>query len=62
MKDGVDTMSFSVTRPASAVHVRYIKVKGMLYVLSIEFPDAYREAVAAMKDKFFGSFKLKGES
>ena len=61
-KDGVDTMSFSVTRPASAVHVRYIKVKGMLYVLSIEFPDAYREAVAAMKDKFFGSFKLKGES
>jgi len=62
MKDGADTMSFSVTGPASTAHVRYIKVKGMLYALSIEFPNAYREAVAAMKDKFFGSFKLKGES
>ncbi len=61
-KDGADTMSFSVTGPASTAHVRYIKVKGMLYALSIEFPNAYREAVAAMKDKFFGSFKLKGES
>jgi len=62
MKDGADTMSFSVTGPASTAHFRYIKVKGMLYSLSIEFPNAYREAVAAMKDKFFGSFKLKGES
>jgi hypothetical protein len=61
-KDGVETMSFSVTGPTSSVHIRYIKVKGMLYSLSIEFPNAYREAVAAMKDKFFGSFKLKGES
>jgi hypothetical protein len=61
-KDGTDILSFSVTGPASTAHFRYIKLKGMLYTLSIEFPNAYREAVAAMKDKFFGSFKLKGKS
>jgi hypothetical protein len=38
----------------------HLKVKGMLYTLSIEFPNAHREAVAT-KDKFFGSFNLKGK-
>ena len=61
-KEGADILSFSVTGPSSTAHFRYIKVKGMLYTLSIEFPNAHREAVAAMKDKFFGSFKLKGKS
>src|SRR5262245_22479154 len=60
-KDGADTLSFSVTGPASTAHFRYIKVNGLLYTLSIETPNAYRETVAAMKDKFFGSFKLKGK-
>jgi len=59
-KDGADNLSFSVAGPASSAHIRYIKVKGVLYMLSIEFPNTYREAVAAMKDGFFGSFKLKG--
>ncbi len=61
-KDGADTLSFSVIGPASTAHFRYVKVKDTLYTLSIEFPNAYREAVAAMKDKFFSSFKLKGKS
>lgn len=61
-RDGVDTLSFSVAGPASSAHFRYIKVKGALYTLSIELPNAHREVVAAMKDKFFGSFKLKGKS
>jgi len=61
-KDGTDILSFSVTGPASTAHFRYIKLKGMLYTLSIECPTAHRDAVAAMKDKFFGSFKLKGKS
>jgi hypothetical protein len=59
-KDGADILSFSVTGPASTAHFRYIKVKGMLYTLSIECPNAHRDTVAAMKDKFLGSFKLKG--
>jgi hypothetical protein len=61
-KEGADTLSFSVTGPSSTAHFRYIKVKGMLYTLSIEFPNAHREAVSAIKDKFFASFKLKGKS
>jgi hypothetical protein len=35
-KDGADVLSFSVTGPASTAHFRYIKLKGMLYTLSIE--------------------------
>jgi hypothetical protein len=61
-KGGADILSFSVTGPASTAHFRYIKVKGMLYTLSIECPNAHRNEVAAMKDKFFDSFKLKGKS
>jgi hypothetical protein len=61
-KDGTDILSFSVTGPAATAHFRYIKVKGMRYTLSIECPTAQRDAVAAMKDKFFGAFKLKGKS
>jgi hypothetical protein len=59
-KDDPDTLSFSVTGPASTAHFRYIKVKGLLYTLSIETPNAHRDAVAVMKNKFLGFFKLKG--
>ncbi len=61
-KDGADTISFSVTGSASSAHFHYIRMKGTLYLLSIEFPNAHREVVAAIKDGFFGSFKLKGKS
>jgi hypothetical protein len=30
--------------------------------MNIEYPNAYRDAVAGKKDKFFGSFKLKEKS
>jgi hypothetical protein len=36
-------------------------VEGVLYALSIEIPNAHREEVATMKDKFFASFKLRGK-
>ena len=60
-KDDVDNLSFSVATSATTVHVRYIRMKGTLYILTIEYPNAYREWVAEKKDKFFGSFKLKGK-
>jgi len=37
-------------------------MKTALYILTIEYPNAYRELVAANKDKFFDSFKLKTKS
>lgn len=61
-KDGADILSFSVTGAASSAHLRYIRTKSTLYTLSIEFPNAHREDVAAIKDKFFQSFQFKGKT
>jgi hypothetical protein len=57
-KDDVDNLFKSAT----TAHFRYIRMKGTLYILTIEYPNAYRDVVAEKKDKFFGSFKLKGKS
>jgi hypothetical protein len=61
-QDGADTISFSVATATSGSYFRCIRTKDALYMLSIEFPNAYRETVAVMKDTFFASFKLKGSS
>jgi hypothetical protein len=62
-KDDVDNLTFSVVRSATSLHTRIIRTKDdKLYILTIEYPNAYRDLVAEMKDKFFGSFKLKGPS
>lgn len=61
-KDDVDNLFFSVATSAMTAHFRYIRMKDTLYILAIEYPNAYRELVAEKKDKFFGSFKLKGKS
>jgi hypothetical protein len=58
----VNSLSFSVASPATTAHFRYIRKKGTLYLLTIEYPNAHRDLVAERKDKFFGSFKLKGKS
>ncbi|MGH6752470.1 MAG: hypothetical protein ACREDP_09905, partial [Bradyrhizobium sp.] len=61
-RDDVDNLSFSVANPATTAHIRYIRTKATLYILTIEYPNAYRDLVADKKDKFFGSFKLKAKS
>jgi hypothetical protein len=61
-KDGTESLSFSVAGPTSTGHFRYVKVGGLLYTLSIETPNEFRETVATMKDKFFASFQLKSKS
>lgn len=58
-KGGVETLNYSVSGAASNMHARVIRVKRTLYMMSIEFPAAHKETVAAVKDKFFDSFKLK---
>ena len=47
---------------ATTLFMRCIQINGVRYTLTIEFPNAYRELVAANKDKFFESFKLKAKS
>lgn len=61
-KGDVDSLSFSVTSAATAAHFRYIRMKDTLYLLTIEYPNAYRDLVAERKDKFFASFKVKEKS
>jgi hypothetical protein len=62
MQDGAEVLSFSVSSAASMAYFKYIRIKAVLYLLSIEAPNAHRELAEATKDKFFGSFKRKGQS
>ena len=57
--NGADILSLTMGKGATTAHVRYIQMKGALYILTVEYPNAYRELVAANKDKFFASFKPK---
>ena len=61
-RDGLDTLDFSVANATSMAHLRYIKARSVLYALTIECPNAQRELVAAIKGKFFDSFKPKTSS
>jgi hypothetical protein len=60
-RDGVDTLSFAVEGPSSGAYIRYIRTKERMYMLTIEYPKAYRELATANKDKFFASFELSGK-
>jgi hypothetical protein len=60
-RGGVDTLSFAVDGPSSGGYFRYIRTKERMYVLTIEYPKAYRELATANKDKFFASFELSGK-
>ena len=57
-----DVLSFSVVNATSIAHIRYVQTKRALHTLTIECPSAHRDLVAANKDKFFESFKLKTKS
>ena len=58
-KGGIDTLSFSVTGAQTSAHIRYIKTKTAIYVLTIEFPNANRDDLSGVRDEFFGSFMSK---
>ena len=58
-KGDVDTLSFSVSGAQTSAYIRYIKTKSATYALTVEFPNAHRNDVAAVREEFFGSFKTK---
>jgi hypothetical protein len=60
-RDGVDTLSFAVDGPSSGGYFRYIRTKERTYMLTIEYPKAYRELATANRDKFFASFELSAK-
>jgi hypothetical protein len=57
-----DILTLTMASATTMLHMRCIEIRGVRYTLSIEFPNAHRELVAASKDKFFDSFKLKTKS
>lgn len=57
-----DILMLTVADGSKTLYMRCIQTKGARYTLTIEFPNAYREFVAANKDKFFESFKIKAKS
>jgi len=61
-KGDADILTLTVANAATTLHMRCIQLDGVRYTMTIEFPNAYRELVAANKDKFFESFKLKAKS
>jgi hypothetical protein len=58
-KGDVETLSFSVSGAQTSAYIRYIKAKSAMYSLIIEFPNAHRGDVDAIREEFFGSFKTK---
>ncbi|BBB96422.1 hypothetical protein BE61_18520 [Bradyrhizobium elkanii USDA 61] len=57
-----EILSLPVSDGGKTMHMRCIDAKGTRYTLTIEFPNAYRDLVAANKDRFCESFKLKTKS
>jgi hypothetical protein len=58
-KGDTEVLTLTVADGSKTLYMRCIQTKGARYTLTIEFPNAYREVVAANKDKFFESFKVK---
>ncbi|MFQ3452183.1 hypothetical protein PMN64_02495 [Bradyrhizobium sp. UFLA01-814] len=57
-----EILSLTLNDGSKTMYMRCIDAKGTRYTLTIEFPNAYRDLVAANKDRFFESFKLKTNS
>ena len=58
-KGDVASISFLASGPATSAYMRTVKTSKAVYSLTIEFPNAHRPTVDAVKDEFFGSFKIK---
>lgn len=61
-KGDADILSLTVADNTKTLYMRCIQMTGARYTLTIEFPDTYRDLVAASKDRYFDSFKLKPKS
>lgn len=61
-KGEADILTLTVASASTTLYMRCIQMNGARYTLTIEFPNAHRELVAANKDRFFDSFKLKAKS
>jgi len=56
--DDMATLSFALTEPKGGSYFRVIRANGTQYMLVIQFPEAIRDKAVAMKDGYFGSFRI----
>ena len=61
-KGDADVLTLTMANATTTLYMRSIQQNGVRYTLTIEFPNAYRDLVAANRDRFFESFKLKAKS
>ena len=61
-RNDADILTLTLADGSKTLYMRCIQTKGARYTLTIEFPNAHRELVAATKDKFFESFKVKAKA
>ena len=54
----IETLTFSYRDPRESSFFRVSRTKQNGYTLVVQFPEAQRDKAAAMKDQFFGSFKI----
>ena len=57
-KDGMETLSFELEDGSGGYFFRMIRHNNIQYMQVIQFPKTARDAAAAARDDFFGSFKL----
>jgi hypothetical protein len=57
-KDGVESLSFSLTDAKGGTYFRLIRAKAAQYMLVLQFPEAARQQATGVKDDFFGSFRM----
>src|SRR5262249_21171165 len=55
-KGDADILTLTVSNATTVLYMRCIQLGGVRYIMTIESPNAFREWVAANKDKFFDSF------
>ena len=57
-KDGMETLSFELEDSSGGYFFRMIRHDNIQYMQVIQFPKTARAQAAAVRDDFFGSFKL----
>ena len=57
-KDGMDILSFALNDASGGTYFRMVRANDAQYMQVIQFPESQRAEATAMKDDFFGSFKI----
>jgi hypothetical protein len=57
-KEDMEILSFSLTGPEGGYYFRMGRANSIQYMQVVQFPEAQRSTATAMKEDFFGSFRI----